>query len=143
MRKIEEFFARYERGANTFDPDQVAAQFTAQFMGADPNGVACIGNDATFREAIDERRAFFGEIGFRSARVLGIEPTALDERYTLAKVRWRMAFDPPRPTPDAPPRVFEFDISYVLFDPGDGPKVAFYVSHEDERRTMREGGLID
>ncbi|NUO78165.1 MAG: hypothetical protein HOQ32_19420 [Lysobacter sp.] len=138
MRKVEEFFARYEQGANNFDPDLVVSQFGDHFMGADPNGAACLSNDAEFRAAIPQRQAFFREIGFRSARVLDIESTALDERYTLAKVHWRMLFEHPQGTP----RAFEFYISYVLFDPGSGPKVVFYVSHEDERKTMREGGLI-
>lgn len=31
-----------------------------------------------------------------------------------------------------------------LFDPGSGtgPKVAFYISHEDEQQVMREAGLL-
>ena len=36
MTDIDAFFARYEQGANSFDPDLVAAQFTDPFMGGDP-----------------------------------------------------------------------------------------------------------
>ncbi|GAA5785185.1 hypothetical protein [Chitiniphilus shinanonensis] len=137
MTPIEQFFAHYERGANTFDPELICAEFTEVFLGADPNGVVCLHNDQAFRDAIPLRQAFFSDIGFRSAKVLDIAETPLDARYTLAKVHWRMVF-----APQGAPREFEFYISYVLFDPGSGPKVVFYISHEDEQQVMRDGGLI-
>jgi hypothetical protein len=71
MTKIEQLFARYEQGANSFDPDIVTSEFVDCFMGADPNGVVCIQNNDAFRKAIPQRRAFFQQIGFRSARILG------------------------------------------------------------------------
>ncbi len=138
MTKIEQFFARYEEGANTFDPDIVVSQFTDSFMGADPNGVMCAANDETFRKAIPQRKEFFTEIGFRSAKVLDIEETPLDDRYTMAKVHWRMIFE----KEEGHPREFKFYITYFLFDPGTGPKVVFYISHDDEQKIMREAGLI-
>lgn len=56
----------------------------------------------------------------------------------MAKVHWRMVFEK-----DAgKPQTFEFDITYFVFDAGEGPKVAFYISHEDEQKVMREAGLI-
>jgi hypothetical protein len=135
---IEQFFARYEEGANSFDPDLVVSQYTDAFAGGDPNGVVCLQNDETFRKAIPERRAFFQQIGFRSAEVLSVAETPLDERYTMAKVHWHMVFE----KEPGHPLDFKFFITYFLFDPGTGPKVAFYISHDDEQKTMREAGLI-
>lgn len=138
MQGIDEFFARYEQGANTFDADLITSQFTHVFMGADPNGVMCGTNDDAFRTAIPERRKLFTQIGFRTARIIDKEVTPLDARYTMAKVLWHMTFHPDgREVLD-----FEFYITYFLFDDGTGPKVAFYISHEDEQRVMREAGLI-
>jgi hypothetical protein len=138
VTEIERFFARYEEAANSFDPDVVSAAFTSSFMGGDPNGVACIQNDEGFRRAVSDRRAFFAEIGFRSAEVLSVVATSLDERYTMAKVHWHMVFE----RPPGPPLDFRFFITYFLFDAGRGPKVVFYISHEDEQQVMREAGLI-
>jgi hypothetical protein len=70
VTKIAQFFARYEEGANSFDPEVVSAAFTASFLGGDPHGVVCVHNDAAFRRAIPERHAFFQAIGFRSAKIL-------------------------------------------------------------------------
>ena len=41
MAKVEEFFARYEEAANSFDPDLTSSLYTAEFMAGDPNGVSC------------------------------------------------------------------------------------------------------
>ena len=79
MTQIQRFFARYEEGENSFDPDVVRSEFTAIFMGGDPNGVVCVHNDAAFRKAIPARRAFLHEIGFRSAKILSVGETPLDE----------------------------------------------------------------
>jgi hypothetical protein len=138
MKKIEEFFGRYEEAANTFDPRLVSSQFTADFMSGDPNGVICIRNDEEFLKAIPERGAFFEKIGFKYAKILDISESALDDRYTMAKVHWHMAFekDPGKQLD------FRFYITYILVDLGDGPKVAFYVSHDDELKVMRDAGLI-
>ena len=138
MTSIERFFIRYQEGANSFDPEFIASEFTASFMSGTPNGVVCVQNDESLRTAIPERRAFFQKIGFKSARVLNIVEQPLDERYTMAKVQWHMTFEkePNRPLD------FKFFITYFLFDPGSGPKVVFYISHDDEQKVMQEAGLI-
>ena len=140
MTDVAAFFARYEDGANSFDPELVASQFTDPCMGGDPNGVASWRNDAAFRAAIPQRQRFMQGIGFRFARVLDVAATPLDDRYTMARVHWHLRFEK---TPGAP-QDFRFHITYFLFDPdsGTGPKVAFYISHEDEQQVMREAGLL-
>ena len=95
-------------------------------------------NDEALRQAIPERHAFFQQIGFRSAKILSVVATPLDERYTMAKVHWHLVFEPQ----PGSPRDFTFFITYFLFDPGSGPKVAFYISHDDEQQVMQEAGLV-
>ncbi|MFT3799790.1 MAG: hypothetical protein QM766_01095 [Burkholderiaceae bacterium] len=138
MTKIDAFFARYEEGANTFDPDLMTSLYTAEFMAGDPHGVSCGRNDQALRDVFIQRKAFFLQIGFKHARVLDMETTPLDDKYTMAKVHWHMTFEkqPGRPLD------FKFFITYFLYDPGDGPKAAFWISHDDERQVMQEAGLI-
>ena len=138
MTTIEQFFVRYEEGANSFDPDLVTSQFMASFAGGDPNGVVCIQNDEAFRKAIPERQALFQQIGFKSAKILSVAETPLDERYTMAKVHWHMVFE----KEPGHPLDFKFFFTYFVFDPGTGPKIAFYISHDDEQKVMQEAGLI-
>ncbi len=137
-RNIEEFFARYEEGANSFDPDLMASLYTSEFMAGDPNGVSCGRNDQALRDAFIQRKEFFHKIGFRRARVLHVEPTPLDGKYTMAKVHWHMTFE----KEPGHPLEFRFFITYFLYDPGTGPKAAFWISHDDEQKVMRDAGLI-
>ena len=138
MAKIEEFFARYEEGANSFEPGVVSSLYTAEFMAGDPDGVSCGRNDEALRDAFVRRKAFFHEIGFKRAKILHVEVTPLDEKYTMAKVHWHMTFEQRH----GHPLSLKFFITYFLYDPGTGPKAAFWISHDDERRVMREAGLI-
>jgi hypothetical protein len=138
MDSIQEFFVRYEESANTFDPELMGFLYTAEFLAADPNGVSCGKNDAKLQAAVVERKAFFEQIGFKQAKVLSVDATPLDQQYTMAKVHWQMTFD--RDT--GPPLDFKFFITYFLFDSGSGPKAAFWISHEDEQKVMRDAGLI-
>ncbi len=138
MTTIEEFFVRYEAAANSFDPDLSASLYTAEFMAGDPNGVSCGRNDQALRDAVVRRKEFFGQIGFKRAKILHVEPTPLDGSYTMAKVHWHMTFE----KQPGVPLDFRFFITYFLFDAGSGPKAAFWISHDDEQRVMREAGLI-
>ena len=138
MAKIEEFFTRYEEGANSFDPDLLSSLYTTEFMAGDPNGVSCGRNDQALRDAFIQRKEFFREIGFKHARILDVEAAPLDDRYTMAKVHWHMVFEKQA----SHPLDFRFFITYFLYDPGTGPKAAFWISHDDEQRVMREAGLI-
>ena len=138
MTTIEEFFARYEEGSNSFDPDLMSSLYTAEFMAGDPNGVSCGRNDQALRQAFIDRKELFQKIGFKRARILHIEATPLDEKYTMAKVHWHMTFEKQH----GHPLDFKFFITYFLYDQGTGPKAAFWISHDDEQRVMREAGLI-
>lgn len=138
MAKIQEFFARYEEGANSFDPGLMALLYTAEFMAGDPNGVSCGRNDQALRDAFIQRKEFFQQIGFKRAKVLHVEATPLDEKYTMAKVHWHMTFERQL----GRPLDFKFFMTYFLYDSGPGPKAAFGISHDDEQRVMREAGLI-
>lgn len=55
----------------------------------------------------------------------------LDDWYTMAKVHWHMTFE----KQPGHPLNFKFFITYFLYDPGTGPKVADWISHDDEQRV--------
>lgn len=138
MGKLEEYFSRYEEGANSFDPDLVCSLYTTEFMAGGPGGVSCGRNDQSLRDAFIQRKELFEKIGFKRAKILDVDATPLDDKYTMAKVHWRMTFE----KQSGHPLDFEFFITYFLYDAGVGPKAAFWISHEDEQRVMREAGLI-
>jgi len=136
--RIRRFFAGYEEGANSFDPERVASEYAEQFMLADPNGVVVRANDDQWRAGAVQAREFFSSIGFKAAKILSLEATALDERYWLVKVHWSMRFEPE----PGQPITHEFDYTYVLFDRDDDLRVVLAISHEDEQQAMRDLGLV-
>lgn len=138
MGKVQDFFARYEEGANTFDPELMVSLYMAEFMAGDPNGVSCGRNDDKLRASFVQRKLFFEQIGFKRAKVLNIDATPLDNKYTMAKIHWQMTFE----KEPGNPLDFRFFITYFLFDSGSGPKAAFWISHDDEQKVMRDAGLI-
>jgi hypothetical protein len=138
MAKIQDFFARYEEGANSFDPDLMISLYTAEFMAGDPNGVSCGRNDQSLRDAFIRCKELFRQLGFKRAKILHVGATPLDEKYTMAKVHWQMTFE----KQIGYPLDFKFFITYFLYDQGSGPKAAFWISHDDEQRVMRKAGLI-
>jgi len=139
MKRVDDFFKRYEQAANSFDPVLTASLYTEQFLAADPNGVQCGRNDPALAQATAARQQFFESLGFQQAKVLEVAATPLDDNYTMAKVHWWMRFA--RTGGDA--QEFRFFITYFLYDPGSGPKAAFWISHDDERQVMLDAGLID
>jgi hypothetical protein len=116
----------------------MSSLYTTEFLAGDPNGVACGRNDEALRDAIVGRKAFFQQIGFRRARILHVEATALDAKYTMARVHWHMTFE----KEPGHPLDFKFFITYFLYETESGLKAAFWISHEDEQRVMRQAGLI-
>lgn len=138
MTKIRKFFNAYEHGVNSFDVDLLSAQFQEAFMGADPNGVFCYRNDASLREAIQQRRDVYEQMGFKFAEILSIADTPIDEHYTMAKVHWRMVFEKIK----GQPREFKFFITYFLFDSPQGLRIVFFIAREDEQKVLRDAGLL-
>lgn len=138
MTTIAAFFARYEEGANTFDLDLMSSLYAPEFMAGDPNGVSCGRNDQALRDAFVQRKELFRKIGFRRATILQVDATPLDGRYTMARAHWHMTFE----MEPGHPLDFKFFITYFLYDPGTGPRVAFWISHDDEKRVMEEAGLL-
>jgi len=95
-------------------------------------------NDEALQASFAKRKELFQQIGFKRAKVLDVDATLLDGNYTMAKVHWQMTFE----KEPGHPLDFKFFITYFLFDAGSGPKAAFWISHEEEPKVMREAGLV-
>jgi hypothetical protein len=138
VKEIDEFFARYEEGANNFDADLLASQYTDCFIAAGPKGTACVSNDAKWKEAAAERKRLFQSLGFRFARILRKQVTRIDDTYAMVEVHWHLRFD----NPSARQADFRFSNTYFVGTADGVPKVCFYISHEDEEDVMKEAGLV-
>lgn len=138
MKGLDEFFTSYEEGANSFDADLLASQYTGCFIAAAPKGTVCVSNDAKWKEAAAERKRLFQSLGFRFAKILGKEVTRIDHAYAMVEVHWHLRFD----NPSSRQADFKFSSTYFVCTADGVPKVCFYISHEDEEEVMKEAGLV-
>ena len=138
MNRIRKFFTAYEHAINTFDPALVSSHFVDSFMGADPNGVFCHRNDASLRQAVEQRRDMYTQMGFKFVEVLNVSESPIDEHYTMAKVQWRVVFEKVK----GQPKEFKFQITYFLYDSPEGLRIVFFIAREDEQKVLREAGLL-
>jgi hypothetical protein len=129
-------FAEYEKAFSSLDLERSASFYAESFIAADPNGSKVFKNDARFRAEGEQQGTFYKRIGMTSARIISLAETPISRQYSLVKVHWGATSEKTADT------LIEFDVSYLVQQTGDKPKIILYVSHEDEQRALTELGLI-
>ena len=133
--KLREFFRRYALASLGPEPEKVADCYETSFLAAGPKGGAAFRNDNAFLSWLREVHAFNARTGMTSMTAGEIDEMPVGGGYTLATVEWAATFQR-RAAP------IRFRISYLLRWSDEGPKVAAYISHEDQEDAMRANGLL-
>jgi len=136
-KKIKAFFEGVEQASNTLDLNLIDAQYTEQFIFADPNGTRVIEKQKFF-SALPKRYEFFKSLGHRSTKVVSLDETPIDDQYTIVKAHFLMQFQ------KTPGQMIEakVDSTYILFMKGDTPRIAMHIEHEDLKEAMHAWGLL-
>src|SRR5262245_5878573 len=92
MDKIESFFRDFENYTNLNDADRLASMYSDTFLTADPSGTRVVEATA-LRAFIPKRKQLFAGIGYRSTTLVSVNPSKLDDRYSLVRAEWRFEFD--------------------------------------------------
>jgi hypothetical protein len=132
---LREYFERYARVALGPEPEQLADFYDTSFLAAGPQGGAAFKNDESFLAWLREVHAFNARTGMTSMTVAEVSEVPIGGGYTLVAVTWAATFEK---TGAAPIR---FTISYLLRESGSRPKVAAYISHEDQAEVMAAHGV--
>lgn len=134
--RIREFFDQYERANAEFDLQKIVALYGDVFLFGGPQGAQAVKRD-DFVRVLPKRREFFKAVGLASSRVVSVEASPLDSKYTLVKVVWKMRFERAALAP------IESDASatYVLSSDGDSLQIVFQVDHQDLMKRVQELGL--
>jgi hypothetical protein len=90
---VLEFFDRYQRGADTADPDVVRDCFAETFLNLDPSSAGPVPRDALIR-ALSGRAQLFGSIGVEALELTELTEQPLDELHTLVTTTWSARFAP-------------------------------------------------
>ena len=135
--RIKEFFEGVETASNTLDLNLIDAQFSDQFIFADPNGTRVV-EKQKFLPFLPKRREFFKSIGHQSTKVLSLEETPIDDQYTMVKAHFLMQFQ--KSTGES--KEINLDSTYILFMKGDAPKIVMHIEPEDVQQAMKDRGLL-
>lgn len=136
QENLQAFFRRYASLALDEEPTKLAELYDASFLAAGPQGGAAFNNDESFLAWLRELRAFNARVGMTAMTVDEIHEVPVGAGYSLVTVSWAAAFQRTGPVP------IRFKISYLLREAEPLPKVAAYISHEDQEEAMRAHGLL-
>ena len=134
--EVQSFFAGYETANAIFDVEQIAACYADAFMFGGPEGVQCVKKD-DFLKVLPRRKEFFRSQGLVSSNIVSLDSSALDSRYTLARVIWNMRFDRGK----GEPVYSQNAASYILSRTDGRSQIVFQIDHQDLRKRVQELGL--
>jgi hypothetical protein len=136
-QSIAQFFQGLEEETANGNMGALAERFSESFLAASPSG-AKVAQRTVFAETMPSRKQAFEKLGCRSTRLVSLETTVLDARYTLARTRWQLTFA--RDGQD-PQEVFA-DSTYIV-DTGEEPfQIILYLTSQDLPKVLAECGII-
>ena len=74
-------------------------------------------------------------MGRNSAKIISRRVVPICNDYSMVVIRWGIGFE------KAGGRLLEFDISYIVRETDDDPKIILLIAHEDEEAVIKKMGL--
>ena len=132
--KLEQLFKKYEKAFAKLEFEKIAELYTDTFISAGPEGtIAQNKNDFLYKAK--QASEFYKSIGQNSAKILSKSEIPVSKEYTMVTVHWGVTFEK---TGD---KVIQFDVSYIVQETGNEPKIILFITHQDEEEAMKKLGL--
>jgi hypothetical protein len=133
---ITQFFQALEQETIAGDFPALAKRFSESFLAASPSG-AKVAQRSIFAQMLPARKEQFEKMGKNSTKLISLETTKIDARYTLAKARWQLTF-----TRDGQnPREVFAESTYIV-DTGLEPfQIILYLTSQDLPKVLAERGI--
>jgi len=129
---VAAFFRTYDRLNAGGDIAATVALFAEVFLAAGTQGAQCV-RAADFARALPKRKELFASLGCTGTKLVGLEETALDARYTLARTQWSFSLEG-----ESRERREVVLASTFLVDVGGAePRIVLYLSHQDPVAALR------
>lgn len=132
--KIEKFFNQYEKAFDKLDLKAISELYADTFLSSGPKGTITETKQEAASKAEDAAN-FYRSIGQKSARLVSKKLVPISNEYTMVVVRWAVVLE------KAGDKPVEFDISYILQETNDEPKIILFITHTDEMELMKELGF--
>lgn len=134
---IHAFFEEFQRCNSDGDTEKLARLYAPVFLAAGANGVQAV-KSADLALAIPKRRQMLEAIGCRPAILVSLEETELDDRYTMARMRWQWRVE----RGEAATVEITLGSTVILQRSGEGLQIVLYLNHEDIVSVLRQRGLL-
>ena len=133
--QLDTLFKQYETAFNKLDLDTISGHYTDTFMSAGPKGVIAQ-NKKEYEAKAEQAVSFYRSVGHRAARIISKRIMPICDNYSMVVVRWGVTFE------RTGSKLIEFDISYIIYETEDDPKIILFISHQDEEEAMKKLGLL-
>jgi hypothetical protein len=88
-QRLQAFFREYEAANLASDVSRIGKLYADWFMFAGPMGVQVVKKE-DFLRVVPKMKTHFASLGVHETRLESVEVSALNSRYALAKVSWRI-----------------------------------------------------
>ena len=132
--QLDTLFKQYEQAFDKLDLKAITAYYADTFISAGPKGTISQ-NKKEFTEKAEQAANFYRSVGQKSARIVSKRVMPISNDYSMVVVRWGVTFE------RTGARQIEFDVSYIIQETSNDPKIILFISHEDEEVAMKKLGL--
>jgi hypothetical protein len=136
MNSITQFFQALEQETIAGNFPALAERFSETFLAASPSG-ARVAQRSLFVQMLPARKEQFENMGKNSTKLISLETTEIDVRYTLAKTRWQLTFTREGQSPQ---EVFA-DSTYIVDTVAQPFQIILYLTSQDLPKALAERGI--
>ncbi len=134
---IQLFFQNHEHLSRKGDIPTLVSLYADSFLAAGPQGAQCV-RSTDFATALPKRKQLFDGLGLQSTILAGVEETPLDDRYVMARAKWKMTFV----RDQAEPQQICVDSTYIVDTAPEGFKIILYLANQDIMQILKGRGII-
>jgi len=132
--QLDTLFKEYETAFDKLDVKTISAYCADSFISAGPKG-SITQSRKDYEKKAEQATKFYKSIGRNSAKIISKRVMPICNDYSMVVVRWGITFD------KTGNKLIEFDISYIIQETGNEPKIILFISHEDEEEAMKKLAL--
>ena len=132
--QLDTLFKQYEEAFDQLDLKRIMGYYAETFISAGPRGTITE-SKKEFAEKAEQATSFYRNVGQKSTRIVSKRVMPISNNYSMVVVRWGMTFE------KTGSKQIEFDVSYIIQETENDPKIILFISHEDEEMAMKKLGL--
>ena len=132
--QLDILFKQYEEAFDKLDLKAISDYYADAFISAGPKGTISQ-SKKEFTEKAEHAANFYRSVGQKSARIVSKRVMPISNEYSMVVVRWGVTFE------KTGSRQIEFDVSYIIQETENNPKIILFISHDDEEGAIKKLGL--